>query len=224
KLSASETAGQGTVGTWPASSCASRAALSLASCAGSSLGTNLPCVVDGAVGLGLAAVVVAALATIALPLVTAAPITPPTSIEAAIAPPASAVLSRIMVFTSFFALAQTGHLARSCRGALKARCQEPVNLARTGSRLLWTRGQASAGGSEPNVFPVSSTGSKLIQRFRAQSQSNDLDTLGRQCSPGPLHELFTDRSYLRRSGSESPARGTGGKHRLRPLGDRLQQS
>src|SRR5439155_19845954 len=141
KLS-SETAGQGSVGTWPGSSCASRAALSLASCARSSLGTNLPCVVDGAVGLGLAAVVVAALATIALPLVTAAPITPPTSIEAAIAPPASAVLSRIMVFTSFFALAQTGHLARSCRGALKARCQEPVNLARTGSRLLWTRGQA----------------------------------------------------------------------------------
>src|SRR5438552_16524245 len=73
--------GYGTVGTCPAFSCASRAALSPASCVGSSLGTNVP---DEAADEGLGeGVAVAAVITVAP--YSMAPATPPTSIDHAIA-------------------------------------------------------------------------------------------------------------------------------------------
>lgn len=72
----------GTVGTCPAFSCASRAALSPASWVGSSFGTNLPGVVvelDAGLGVG---VVAADAESMVAPYKTA-PATPPTSIEPA---------------------------------------------------------------------------------------------------------------------------------------------
>src|SRR6266550_8514908 len=73
--------GYGTVGTWPAFSCASRAALSPASCVASSLGTNLPEeVLEEGLGDGDAAWA----ASVVAPYKTA-PATPPTSIDPAIA-------------------------------------------------------------------------------------------------------------------------------------------
>src|ERR1700688_441478 len=74
----------GTVGTWPAFSCASRAALSVASCAAVSFDTKVPDAAVGVVGLGLAAVVAAEAAIVVAPYITA-PTTPPTSIDPAIA-------------------------------------------------------------------------------------------------------------------------------------------
>src|SRR2546429_8410304 len=85
--------GYGTVGTCPAFSCASRAALSLASCVVSSLGTKVPDEVPGD-GLGEAAaaeMVVAAYRT--------APPTPPISIDPAIA---AAAIDLRTPFTAFF--------------------------------------------------------------------------------------------------------------------------
>ncbi len=56
----------GTGGTCPAFSCASRAALSVASCAAVSFGTNVPRAVPG-VGVGLAAVVAAEAVSVVAP-------------------------------------------------------------------------------------------------------------------------------------------------------------
>src|SRR5437868_15079833 len=69
--------GYGTVGTCPAFSCASRAALSPASCVGSSLRTNVP---DGAADEGLGEGVAAAAVITVAPQIMA-PATPPTSID-----------------------------------------------------------------------------------------------------------------------------------------------
>src|SRR5438874_515330 len=101
----------GTVGTWPAFSCASRAALSVASCAGSSLGTNLPAEVP-AEGLGDG---VAAEAVSTVALYSTAPATPPTSIDPAMA--AAAIVLRIP-FISFFSLSLFLGIAVDKRRAL----------------------------------------------------------------------------------------------------------
>src|SRR5713101_1524191 len=85
---------QGTVGTCPAFSWASRAALSPASCVASSLGTNLP-VDEPGVGVGLAAVVAAAALRGETPY-RAAPATPPTSIDPAMAAAVIAVRTLFM--------------------------------------------------------------------------------------------------------------------------------
>jgi len=70
----------GTVGTCPAFSCASRAALSPASWVGSSLGTNLAGVVEDELDEGLGVGVVAAEAESMVAPYKTAPATPPTSI------------------------------------------------------------------------------------------------------------------------------------------------
>jgi len=90
----------GTVGTWPAFSCASRAALSPASWVGSSLGTKLPVEElepDDGVGDGDAADAAMVVAY------SAAPPTPPMSIEPATTPAATnfRALSTIFMASCF---------------------------------------------------------------------------------------------------------------------------
>src|SRR2546427_2914578 len=77
----------------PAFSWASRAALSVASCAGSSLGTNG--VLAFGVGVGVAAVVAAAAPIVVIPY-RIAPVTPPTSIDPAMAAAVTVLRTPIM--------------------------------------------------------------------------------------------------------------------------------
>src|SRR3979490_3173709 len=87
----------GMVGAWPAFSCASRAGLSVASCAAVSFETNGP---DAAVpGVGLA-VVAADAAMVVAPYITA-PATPPKSIDPAMAAAATDFRMPFMSFSSF---------------------------------------------------------------------------------------------------------------------------
>src|SRR6266550_4968316 len=110
----------GTVGTWPAFSCASRAALSVASCAGSSLGTNLPDdVLDEGLGDGDAA---EAVSTVALYIT--APATQPTSIEPAIA--AAATDLRIPFISLFSCACFWGSLSTSVGPRLTAAAQRAL--------------------------------------------------------------------------------------------------
>src|SRR5207249_11974892 len=84
----------GTVGTWPASSWASRPALSPASCAGSSFGTNLP---ELALSDVAAAAVLEVAALAASGPASAAPMTPPPKSEPAIAAPTNILRIRFIV-------------------------------------------------------------------------------------------------------------------------------
>jgi hypothetical protein len=89
--------GYGTVGRWPAFSWASRAALSVASCAGSSLGTKVP---DAAGVAGVGDGDAAAAVIIVAPYMTA-PTTPPVSIDPAIALPTKILCTRSEEAESF---------------------------------------------------------------------------------------------------------------------------
>jgi hypothetical protein len=83
----------------PAFSCASRAALSVASWAAVSFDTN-GVLALGVVGVGVAAVVAAAAPIVVTPYMTA-PTTPPTSIDPAIAAAATVLRTPFMTFVSF---------------------------------------------------------------------------------------------------------------------------
>ena len=111
----------GTVGTCPAFSCASRAALSPASWVGSSLGTNLPGVVavlDD--GLGVGDVAADAESTVA-PYKTA-PATPPTSIE----PATVAAIAVLRIAFTFYLLLRVIRSSRASRPRLAAAAQRPL--------------------------------------------------------------------------------------------------
>src|SRR5712692_1804367 len=117
----------GTVGTWPAFSCASRAALSPASCVASSLGTNLPVeVLDEGLGDGDAAWA----ASVVAPYKTA-PATPPTSIDPAMAAAATVLRTPFTCLPPCFDRSLRERRDLDWRRPLSAPCEEAGTWPRT---------------------------------------------------------------------------------------------